>query len=156
MRAQLMAPWNPSNITALRYWEVRVGDSVVPPLCRETLVSRICKHFPVWIQSSAHWENYTSISRHIKWDMIVHGDSFPFNFEPNGIQFGSKSKGKLLPRTSGESQLKWYPEDFRGVPINLPSCREVSASKRATKKNPVWQRKEFLYQTNDWSQREGN
>ena len=28
-----------------------------------------------------------------------HGDSFPFNFEPNGIPFGSKSKGKLSPRS---------------------------------------------------------
>ena len=27
------------------------------------------------------------------------GDSFPFNFEPNGIPFGSKSKGKLSPRS---------------------------------------------------------
>ena len=26
------------------------------------------------------------------------GDNFPFNFEPNGIPFGSKSKGKLQPR----------------------------------------------------------
>ena len=27
-----------------------------------------------------------------------HGDSFPFDFEPNGIPFGSKSKGKLSLR----------------------------------------------------------
>ena len=27
------------------------------------------------------------------------GDSFPFDFEPNGIQFGSKSKGKMSPRS---------------------------------------------------------
>ena len=27
------------------------------------------------------------------------GDSFPFGFEPDGIQFGSKSKGKLSPRS---------------------------------------------------------
>ena len=27
------------------------------------------------------------------------GDSFPFDFEPNGIPFGSKSKGKLTPRS---------------------------------------------------------
>ena len=25
-------------------------------------------------------------------------DSFPFDFEPNGIPFGSKSKGELSPR----------------------------------------------------------
>ena len=28
-----------------------------------------------------------------------HGDNFPFDFEPNGIPFGSKSKGKLSPRS---------------------------------------------------------
>ena len=28
-----------------------------------------------------------------------HGDSFPFDFEPNGITFGSKSKGKLSSRS---------------------------------------------------------
>ena len=27
------------------------------------------------------------------------GDSFSFNFEPNGIPFGSKLEGKLLPRS---------------------------------------------------------
>ena len=27
------------------------------------------------------------------------GDSFPFDFEPNGISFGLKSKGKLSPRS---------------------------------------------------------
>ena len=27
------------------------------------------------------------------------GDSFPFDFEPNGIRFGSRSKGKLSPRS---------------------------------------------------------
>ena len=27
------------------------------------------------------------------------GDSFPFDFEPDGISFGSKSKGKLSPRS---------------------------------------------------------
>ena len=27
------------------------------------------------------------------------GDSFPFDFEPNGIPFGSKSKGKLSLRS---------------------------------------------------------
>ena len=27
------------------------------------------------------------------------GDSFPFDFEPNGIPVGSKLKGKLSPRS---------------------------------------------------------
>ena len=35
----------------------------------------------------SHWMGYD-------WD-----DSFPFNFEPNGIPFGSKLKGKLSPRS---------------------------------------------------------
>ena len=38
------------------------------------------------------------------------GDSFPFDFEPNGISFGSKSKGKLSPRSypiQGERKCKY-------------------------------------------------
>ena len=31
------------------------------------------------------------------WMGYDRGDSFPFDFEPNGIPFGSKSKGNLLP-----------------------------------------------------------
>ena len=34
------------------------------------------------------------------------GDSFPCDFEPNGIRFGSKSKGKLSPR-SYPIQCEW-------------------------------------------------
>ena len=37
-----------------------------------------------------------------------HGDSFPFDFEPNGIQFRSKSKGKLSPRSYPiQYERKW-------------------------------------------------
>ena len=36
------------------------------------------------------------------------GDSFPFDFEPNGIIFGSKSKGKLSPRSYAiQFEKKW-------------------------------------------------
>ena len=36
------------------------------------------------------------------------GDSFPFDFEPNGIPFGSKSKGKLSRRSySIQYERKW-------------------------------------------------
>ena len=36
------------------------------------------------------------------------GDSFPCNFEPNGIPFGSKSKVKLSPRSYPiECERKW-------------------------------------------------
>ena len=33
-------------------------------------------------------------------------DNFPFDFEPNGILFASKSKGKLSPR-SNPIQFEW-------------------------------------------------
>ena len=33
------------------------------------------------------------------WMVYNRGDSFPFDFERNGIPFGSKSKGKLSPRS---------------------------------------------------------
>ena len=36
------------------------------------------------------------------------GDSFPFNFEPNRNPFGSKSKGKLSPRSYAiQNERKW-------------------------------------------------
>ena len=36
------------------------------------------------------------------------GDSFPFEFEPNGIIFGLKSKGKLSPRSyPSQCERKW-------------------------------------------------
>ena len=36
------------------------------------------------------------------------GDSFPFNFESNGILIGSKSKGKLSPRSyTIQFERKW-------------------------------------------------
>ena len=35
-------------------------------------------------------------------------DSFPLDFEPNGIQFGSKSEGKLSPRSYPiQYERKW-------------------------------------------------
>ena len=43
------------------------------------------------------------------------GDSFPFDFEPNGIQFGSKSKGKLSPGSYPiQFERKWNTS-FRSV-----------------------------------------
>ena len=36
------------------------------------------------------------------------GDSFPLDFEPNGIPFGSKSRRKLSPRScSIQFERKW-------------------------------------------------
>ena len=48
-----------------------------------------------WVYS-VHWEIYITNSYWMGYDCV---DSFPFNFEPNVIPFGSKSKGKLSPRS---------------------------------------------------------
>ena len=46
------------------------------------------------------------------------GDSFPFDFEPNGIPFGSKSKGTLPPRI--------YPSRFvRKLKSKFSQCIET-------------------------------
>ena len=46
------------------------------------------------------------------------GDSIPFDFEPNGIPFGSNSKGKLSPRS--------YPIQFeRKWKYSFFQCRAV-------------------------------
>ena len=43
------------------------------------------------------------------------GDSFPFNFEQNGIPSGSKPKGKLSPRLNPiQFERKWNAS-FIGV-----------------------------------------
>ena len=48
---------------------------------------------------------YSHTLRKIYFHFLSHGmgydrgDSFPFDFEPNGIPFDSKSKGKLSPRS---------------------------------------------------------
>ena len=40
------------------------------------------------------------------------GDSFPFDYKPNGILFGSKSNGKLSPR-SNPFQFEWETETYK-------------------------------------------
>ena len=48
------------------------------------------------------------------------GESFPFDFEPNGVPFGSKSKGKLSPRP--------YPIQFqRKLNTSFLSASETCA-----------------------------
>ena len=43
------------------------------------------------------------------------GDSFPFHFEPNGNPFGSKSKGKLSPRSYPiQCERKWNTSSLSG------------------------------------------
>ena len=51
------------------------------------------------------------------------GDSFRFDFEPNGVPFGSKSKGKLSPRSypiQCERKLKY---SFLSVPACIKLIR---------------------------------
>ena len=44
------------------------------------------------------------------------GDSFPFDFEPNTIPFGSKSKGKLSPRPDPIQFEKKWNTSFLSLP----------------------------------------
>ena len=44
------------------------------------------------------------------------GDSFPFDFEPNGIPFGSKSKGKLSPRSYPIQYERKWKYNFLSAP----------------------------------------
>ena len=73
------------------------------------------------------------------------GDSFPFDFEPNGFPFGSKSKGKLSPRSypiQCERKLKY---SFVSARAKLPqvgrtavreTCVSVLAIMRAQLRTP--------------------
>ena len=55
------------------------------------------------------------------------GDSFPFDFEPNGIPFGSKSKGQLSPRSYPiQFERKWkYSFVNVGDTFNTRHCTPV-------------------------------
>ena len=62
------------------------------------------------------------------------GDSFPFDFEPNGIPFGSKSKGKLSPRSypiQCERKWKYSFLSVRGENCWNNSPTDVSTSSAA-------------------------
>ena len=63
-----------------------------------------------------------------------HGDSFPFDIDPNRIPFGSKLKGKLSPR-SYPIQCEWKYSFLsvqqltpNHVPGFIGQCGEVSIS----------------------------
>ena len=60
------------------------------------------------------------------------GDSFPFNFEPNGNPLGSKSKGKLSPRSYPiQCERKWKCS-FLSVERSPSECRHLAGKiKRA-------------------------
>ena len=50
------------------------------------------------------------------------GDSFPFDFEPNGIPLGSKLKGKLPPESYPiQCERKWK-YSFLSVCVSSASC----------------------------------
>ena len=56
------------------------------------------------------------------WMGYDRGDSFPFDIEPNGIPFGSKSKGKLSPRSYPiQCERKWK-YSFLSVRQFFTSC----------------------------------
>ena len=46
-------------------------------------------------------------------------DSFPFDSEPNGIPFGSKSKGKLSPRVYPIHFERKWRYSFLSVPNSI-------------------------------------
>ena len=52
------------------------------------------------------------------------GDSFPFDLEPNGIKFGSKSKGKLSPRSYPVQFERKWKHSFLSVAhyVSLAMC----------------------------------
>ena len=57
------------------------------------------------------------------------GESFPFDFETNGIPFGSNSKGKLSPRL--------YPNQFeRKWKYSSLSARPFTGNKQTLKLLP--------------------
>ena len=53
------------------------------------------------------------------------GDSFPFDFEPNGIPFGPKSKGNLSPRSYPiQFERKWNTS-FQSAAIRRRAARKI-------------------------------
>ena len=72
------------------------------------------------------------------------GDSFPFDFKPNGIPFGSKSKGILSPRSYPiQCERKWKYSFLSVFPkttaIRRAAVRETSVSRhhRGTIEGPT-------------------
>ena len=58
------------------------------------------------------------------------GDSFPFDFEPNGFPFGLKLKEKLSPRSYPiQFERKWNTSFFSVAVINGRRGTDLSRSK---------------------------
>ena len=54
------------------------------------------------------------------------GDGFSFNFEPNGIPFGSESKGKLSPRLyPNQFERKWNTSFLSVASIEPASHKQL-------------------------------
>ena len=69
-----------------------------------------------------HWENYINVKRfHSNLMGYERGDSFPFDFETNGVPFGSKAKGKLSPWSYPiQCEWKWKYSSLRVVfPVRI-------------------------------------
>ena len=61
------------------------------------------------------------------------GDSFPFYFEPNGIPYGSKLKGKLSPRPYPiRFERKWMHSSLSAPHANIAKCRLNACRAAAT------------------------
>ena len=57
------------------------------------------------------------------------GDSFPFDFETNGIPFGSKSKGKLSPRSYPiQFVRKWKYSFLSAVTVPMVTLQSRKSS----------------------------
>ena len=90
------------------------------------------------------------------WMGYVHGDSFPFNFEPNGIVFSSKSKGKLSPlsypmRCERKCKYSFLSTKYFSVPTwvcwKMTAMKEGqwnSSSARLRQINSVYKNRHFL------------
>ena len=62
------------------------------------------------------------------------GDSFPLDFEPNGIPFGSKSKRKLSPRSYPiQCERKWK-HSFLSVIEHCSRVKDLGVSMSASGK----------------------
>ena len=70
----------------------RWGEGGFPPRPSLAFLARLEKFTPAALRKLCfHFLSH--------WMENDRGDSFPSDFEPNGIPFGSKSKGKLSPRS---------------------------------------------------------
>ena len=60
-------------------------------------LTKLVFHFLSYLMGYDHDDSFLHDDFSFIFNGYGHGDSFPFDFEPNGIAFGSKSEGKLSP-----------------------------------------------------------